>query len=606
MYPGDVYTTMYTGVYTTSPDNTSKTYPRGIYVNYVFTDISASQVHMDQYMKLLDISGVVATLLDNGRVPSSLKIEQLLPVKPQEIERPWPITSYGPKPDGFPLNFCAYFATQHEYEEYAAFVNDLIAVERRRPQPPAPAPTNFVKLGKNHWKINAGCNTTPAFFDQIGKLHPYEDDDDMCPGGCITDRPRTPPSGFAPENPFQDGAADAMFASCMSDGPAPAALLPNKVLHQVNNGTFVEDDPVAMYWHSALGSPLFPNLQITSTLYIFPTKLKLESDDDVVLECALPEGAQPIIDSLLEIKKAFNVEYLFRLFASMEAPRMSLATPPKPAGRDVLPAIPRTEMNAPKVVHVNTPPDTNSITWQTRMKDHTFEESYPVVRSKLMQECFEDTSLELDMKILTCCTAEEFRMFMFMAYLLSYRPSSSPEEEYVIRKLIATIQSSASNDKISSELHSHWKTYHYGKLHTILSSSEYLWLSMAGTNDTEVWLARILLHLLKTGGLQTLTDNPQKWLGILFNYCVYAFAHHAVKRSLGHRTKATDLYEGFQTFVRDSDLAPILQHSSGGQSDFNTILRSLGYEQKRISSGKIWMDLELKPSSKDKQNCSSK
>jgi hypothetical protein len=74
----------------------------------------------------------------------------------------------------------------------------------------------------------------------------------------------------------------------------------------------------------------------------------------------------------------------------------------------------------------------------------------------------------------------------------------------------------------------------------------------------------------------------------VFRFMIVAFCHFHLVQQTGTKVPASLLWEHFLLFLRSHQLDFV--GFFGTQADFNEQLREQGFEQKRISSGKIWMD----------------
>ena len=294
---------------------------------------------------------------------------------------------------------------------------------------------------------------------------------------------------------------------------------------------------------------------------------------------------------------------MFRMFASMDTAISLVASPEKPNPNNqilyMLPAIPKTDKNTPLKNSVTQPNEPLSI-WKTCLPEQS---NYSLIHS-MINECFElDSPLTLKLEETKNCTHFDLRCFLFQAWLLSYRRTITPECEVVGRSLISMLRTEAGRRNIlfliTSSSSSHMG-YNYARARTITTSASCLWTGMPGAADTDIWHARILIHLMQTSGPEALGDEADRWCRFLFDIGVIAFSHHSIKRSLGSKITASDLWTAFQIFLKDQMLGQIANHCMQPQSVFNELLRARGWEQKRVASGsKLWIDVELKPAIKD-------
>ena len=76
----------------------------------------------------------------------------------------------------------------------------------------------------------------------------------------------------------------------------------------------------------------------------------------------------------------------------------------------------------------------------------------------------------------------------------------------------------------------------------------------------------------------------------IFQFFIKEF-HRTLKRSEEGRVGAKVLWEAFLIYLRKYKLDFV--GFFGSQTDFNEQLRELGWEQKRVAAGKVWMNMEF-------------
>jgi hypothetical protein len=98
----------------------------------------------------------------------------------------------------------------------------------------------------------------------------------------------------------------------------------------------------------------------------------------------------------------------------------------------------------------------------------------------------------------------------------------------------------------------------------------------------------LLLRLFERGKELQLYEYEKENREFIFETVIKIFMDRYVMKDSTARTNASTLRDGFNGFLKGvKQLAHVAEY--GNQSYFNNILKSLGWEQKRLANGKVWI-----------------
>jgi hypothetical protein len=84
--------------------------------------------------------------------------------------------------------------------------------------------------------------------------------------------------------------------------------------------------------------------------------------------------------------------------------------------------------------------------------------------------------------------------------------------------------------------------------------------------------------------------EPEKHKDFLYQSVVQTFAEVFLRREVSAKLASSAAWDSFTDFLK----RPVFKGVSefGSQVTFNTVLKGLGFEHKRIASGKVWVGVE--------------
>jgi hypothetical protein len=333
-----------------------------------------------------------------------------------------------------------------------------------------------------------------------------------------------------------------------------AELRPHStIIHQLNTGHLVHEVENGS-WEILLGTQVFPNVSIASTLTLYRTWLTWKRPNQV-LETWLREEERAILLELMnpEKKLMFSLEHAYGLFA---ANRHSKLTLPHIA--------PLCLSSLPNTTTVDTvqPVDKKEAKWDIIKPIQQPDSS---VYKKELKELL----LEFEQTKDGPLAPPEIQQYAFLLHLLQLSKDRSRDIDPVI-KLFRQTKMDLQGTEVS--------------LHQVQSL---LTPNTAFLEGEDVLEARVFLELFQSPLELRLPDQKTK----LFQMLIQAYSAHCLRPMEGKRTPASQIWDGFLTFLRGKKLDYV--GFFGSQMEFNEVMRELGWEQKRISTGKVWVNVEI-------------
>lgn len=344
------------------------------------------------------------------------------------------------------------------------------------------------------------------------------------------------------------------------------------ILHELSTGHVVTERQGRSMWDRGtalgklVGTEVMPHVKIVTTLVLQDHVLQKRGLD--MLEMRLAPGQLAMIRPFFECRERFSLAALYALFATPHTSRPAKLPTFIPSS----PVNPPTLTPTPTFATGSTPEnpaarDTFSCDWEPVKTVTPVTPAAAKIREELLALQHEfRTSQPLDATAVEDVTAAAFQ-FGFLLYLLK-RQADNRLEDY--RHHIDMYKQGLRPDEFTAA-HQPILT------HLLASNTEFL--APVATLEQRILLTIYQYPVeLKVGQ----TD--------LFVLVVKEFATRGLKRGEG-RVGAKAVWDAFLGFLRGHRLDYV--GFFGSQQEFNDVLRDLGWEQKRMAAGKVWLKMEL-------------
>ncbi len=325
------------------------------------------------------------------------------------------------------------------------------------------------------------------------------------------------------------------------------------IIHQLNTGHLIHEAENGS-WEMLLGTQVFPNVSIVSTLIMYRTWLTWKRPSQV-LETWMREEERVILLELMnpEKKLMFSLEHAYGLFATNRHSKLTLPH---------LTSVSLPELTSLKPMEVVQPVDKKEKLWDCI---HPVSAPDTSVYRKELKELL----LEFEKTKEGPLAPQEIQQYAFLLHLLQLAKDRSRDIDPVI-KLFRQTKMDLQGTEVS--LH---------QVQSLLTSNT------AFLEGEDVLEARVFLELFQSPLELRLPDQKTK----LFQRLIHAYSAQCLRSMEGKRTPASQIWDGFLQFLRTKRLDYV--GFFGSQMEFNEVMRELGWEQKRISTGKVWINMEL-------------
>jgi hypothetical protein len=314
-------------------------------------------------------------------------------------------------------------------------------------------------------------------------------------------------------------------------------------LHQLSTGHLIPEKADGS-WEMLLGTQVFPQVTIVSTLTLYKTYLIWKKPTQV-LETWLYAEECMFLRQLMQSSFSFSLEHAYGLFSSKRHSKLSLTSTPQTIHTIQVQPVDKKE-SAWETIHPAAQPDQAGVKKELR---------------RLLLE-FEDKlggGEPLPMYL---------QQYAFLLYLLQQSKDRSRDLEPVIQLFQQTKM-----DLQGIQIYEI-------QVQALLSPNTAF---LEGELE-----ARIFLELFQFPLEVRLPEQKTK----LFQRLVHAFSTQVIQSIEGKRAASSQVWDAFLQFLRRKKLDFV--GFFGSQMEFNEVLRELGWEQKRIAQGKVWIGMEIK------------
>ena len=307
------------------------------------------------------------------------------------------------------------------------------------------------------------------------------------------------------------------------------------IVHKLSNNTLLRDRSDTM-WKRLIGTAVFPNISILESLTLYKSVLKWEKPD-FKQESELNTTQQTIISSILSHENLedlddMSFEHCMHLFKQTASKKIQK-------------------------------------TKQSVSADMSYEFASEMDKYSIVSDTLED-ALYADLQ-----SYAKIHDYGILLHIL--HKSNNPNKDEIMNQL-----------KLG-KLSTGWDT-----VNNISHAMKYIhqdttFLQELQESDTpyhEVIEAQLLWSILKSS-----PKHMEKYKPFIYKMIVSTFCVNHIEKAVDSKQASSALWEHFQVYLREKTDVDEFDES---QTTFNEILRSLGWTQKRISSGKVWVDMKYK------------
>lgn len=327
------------------------------------------------------------------------------------------------------------------------------------------------------------------------------------------------------------------------------------IIHQLTTGHLIHEAENGS-WEMLLGTQVFPNVSIVSTLILYRTWLTWKRPTQV-LETWLRDEERELLLELMnpEKKMIFSLEHAYGLFATNRHSKLSL------------PRIAPLSLSLPSLPSLSTPDNIQPVD----KKETSWDAIQPVKQpdASVYKKELKELLLEFEKTKEGPAAHPEIQQYAFLLYLLQLAKDRSRDIDPVI-KLYRQTKMDLQGTEVSIK-----------QVQSLLTQNT------AFLEGEDVLEARVFLELFQSPLELRLPDQKTR----LFQKLIQTYSAHCLRTLEGKRTPASQIWDGFLTFLRGKKLDYV--GFFGTQMEFNENMRELGWEQKRISTGKVWINMEL-------------